>query len=114
MVKRSAMWRQWFGAVAIGAAVLMVVNGVVWGQGAQPEEAAVEEAWRLNDEASRLRGEGKYDQAIPLGKQALVIGEKKHYVKLSSPCYRAPTVHIPIIGQASSFLVTIARWRANP
>ena len=72
----------WQGGVMLGVwfGLLISLLGAVQGQ-AQPAEraqpaAALEEAKRLDEQISKLYGEGKYSAAIPLAQRALALREQ--------------------------------------
>jgi hypothetical protein len=75
MARRSAMWRQWFGAVAVGAAVLMGATGGAWGQDMKPDEVE-----KLHNEVITLFSEDKHERA----KSTMRISAKRNPLKTRS------------------------------
>jgi len=106
IAKRSRWAWRWISAASIAVALLMGTAGGAWGQGAMPDDAAMEEAWRLNVEASRLYTEGKYDEAIPLVERALAIRERvRQFSNAKIPCFD-PGSHPPESTNAQAVSMT--------
>src|SRR4051794_22041616 len=67
MSKRVAKWLDVIAALLFALSVASSVGA---------QQASIEEAQQLNDQALKLHALGRYDEAIPLAQRALAIHEK--------------------------------------